>query len=603
MASRALRVAALVKQIPEVESMTMAEDARLRRDGIPLHMNDYCRRAVAQGHELARASGGTLTVVTLGPPSARDVLREAIAFGADDGVHVTDPAFAGGDTLATARALAAALRAEGPFDLVLCGRNSLDADTGQVPAQVAALLGLPFAAGARELRLDGQTLRLGLEHDDEWVDAEVELPALVSCAERLISPCKIKDPAALAAVDGTRIRRLQAADLGPGPWGQAGSPTSVGAVHTAAVPRARRVVSASEAAAALAALAPHWPHAFPDSKRPVLSPSRVTLPASMVATEIVVAVEPGRARLTRELLGAAASLAEQVGGRVIALGPQPGDPGELGTWGADEVIVIDSCDVEEDIAAALTAWCRGRAAPPWAVLGPGTQWGREVLGRASAQLGAGLTGDAVGLTVADGRLVAAKPAFGGLCVADVKASSATQMATVRAGVLPVPEPRATASVPVTTLPVAAASRLRVLHRKRDDDSGELATADVVIGVGAGVAPEDYPLVRDLAQRMGAVLAATRKVTDNGWLPRARQVGITGHSISPRLYIAVGASGKFNHAAGARAAGTVVAVNTDPEAPVFGFADLGVVGDWKEVLPLLASALTSPRALCKGTLAE
>src|SRR5215469_1794976 len=160
MASRAIRVAALVKQIPEVESMTMGDDGRLQRDGIPLHMNDYCRRAVAQGHALARASGGTLTVMTLGPPSARDVLREAIAFGADHGVHVADPAFAGSDTLATARALAAALRVAGPFDLVLCGRNSLDADTGQVPAQVAALLGLPLAAGARELRLERDTLRL-----------------------------------------------------------------------------------------------------------------------------------------------------------------------------------------------------------------------------------------------------------------------------------------------------------------------------------------------------------------------------------------------------------------------------------------------------------
>jgi electron transfer flavoprotein alpha subunit len=233
------------------------------------------------------------------------------------------------------------------------------------------------------------------------------------------------------------------------------------------------------------------------------------------------------------------------------------------------------------------------------VLGPGTQWGREVLGRASARLGAGLTGDAVGLTVAGGRLVAAKPAFGGLCVADVHVSSATQMATVRAGVLPPPEPRGTSAIPVTTVPATPASRMRVLHRKRADDNGDLAAADVVIGVGAGVAPEDYPLLRDLARRMGAVLAATRKVTDNGWLPRARQVGITGHSIAPRLYIALGTSGKFNHTAGVRAARTVVAVNTDPQAPVFGFADLGIIGDWREVLPLIAA---SP-ALGKGSLAE
>ena len=107
---RPLRIAALVKQIPVGESMTLGDDGRLVRDGIELEMNAYCRRAVSKGVEWARESGGSCTVFTLGPPSAEDVLREAIAWGADRGVHLCDPAFAGSDTLATARALAAALR-------------------------------------------------------------------------------------------------------------------------------------------------------------------------------------------------------------------------------------------------------------------------------------------------------------------------------------------------------------------------------------------------------------------------------------------------------------------------------------------------------------
>src|SRR5947209_5090555 len=143
--SRPLRVAALVKQVPQLEAFELGADGRLVREGVQLHMNDYCRRAVAKGHQLARETDGTLTVITLGPPIAENVLREAIAFGADDGVLITDPAFAGSDTLATARALAAALRVLGPFDLVLTGRNSVDADTGQVPPQLATLLDLPFA--------------------------------------------------------------------------------------------------------------------------------------------------------------------------------------------------------------------------------------------------------------------------------------------------------------------------------------------------------------------------------------------------------------------------------------------------------------------------
>ena len=94
----------------------------------------------------------------------------------------------------------------------------------------------------------------------------------------------------------------------------------------------------------------------------------------------------------------------------------------------------------------------------------------------------------------------------------------------------------------------------------------------------------------LAAVLGAELGATRKVTDKGWAPRARQVGITGRSISPRLYVALGTSGKFNHMVGVRAAGTILAINNDPEAFVFEQCDIGIVGDWHEVVPSLATAV-------------
>src|SRR6478736_5217703 len=151
-----LRIAALVKQIPAFEAMTLGADGRLVRDGLELEMSAYCRRAVAQAVACAAEHGGTVTVITLGPPSAEDTLREAIAWATDrmvecTGVHVTDPAFAGSDTLATARALASVVDHLGGFDLVLAGRNSVDADTGQVGPELAELLGLPFVTGARHL--------------------------------------------------------------------------------------------------------------------------------------------------------------------------------------------------------------------------------------------------------------------------------------------------------------------------------------------------------------------------------------------------------------------------------------------------------------------
>ncbi|MCH9020658.1 MAG: hypothetical protein IIA73_09885 [Proteobacteria bacterium] len=243
-AGSGLRIAVAVKQIPRFEVMELTADGRLKRDGVDLEMNAYCRRAVSKGVEIAAATGGRCTVFTLGPEPAADVLREAVACGADAGVLITDPAFAGSDTLATARALAAALRREGPFDLVLVGRNSVDADTGQVGPEIAELMDLPFLCGVREMTLEGRRVDARLEHDDGWVTASCRLPAVLSVAERLCAPAKAA-PEARAAVSAGAIRRLAATDLGPGPWGFDGSPTRVGEVRVIEIARDRMVLTGS----------------------------------------------------------------------------------------------------------------------------------------------------------------------------------------------------------------------------------------------------------------------------------------------------------------------------------------------------------------------
>jgi electron transfer flavoprotein alpha subunit len=627
-----LRIAALVKQVPVAESLELGPDGRLRRDGTTLEMNPYCRRAVSKGTELARATGGTCTVFTLGPPAAEDVLREAVAWGADAGVHVCDMAFAGSDTLATARALAAALAHEGPFDLVLVGRNSTDGDTGQVGPELAELTGVAFACGARRLELVGGGLELDLELDDGWEEVDVTLPAVVSVAERLCDPCKV-DPEGRRAVPADRLRRLTSADLGDGPWGMAGSPTVVGAVRVMHHEREGRVLSGSVAdqvAAAVDALTARGALVRgdrPDSGAADLAEEAVRSASSALAQAVgspgpvgspglngspglggspesggrpVVAVllEPDRPQAAAELLGAATRLAGEVGGEVVAVRPlPPRTPGTadgvdavdvLGGFGADEVVDLVGEPVGEDVAAALVAWAGERL--PWTILAPGTAFGREVAARAAAALGAGLVGDAIAVDVVDGRLVAAKPAFSGALVADITCTSPVQLVTVRPGVLSVPTPRPVGTVRHDRQTIEPIGRVRVRSRRRDDDVEVLARAEVVIGVGAGVHPDEYADLSALAAIFGAELAASRKVTDKGWAPRARQVGITGRSIAPRLYIAIGVSGKFNHMVGVRAAGTVLAINADADAPVFGHSDVGIVGDWHDVVPALQATL-------------
>ena len=588
-----MRIAALVKQIPRFEEMWLGADGRLVRDGLQLHMNDYCRRGVRAGCDLAEASGGSCTAITLGPPSADTVLREAILCGCTGGLHVSDPAFAGSDTLATARALAAALDRGGPWDLVLCGRNSVDADTGQVPAQVAELLQLPLLTGARELEVDGDTVHAWLEHDDEWVRAEVDLPAVVSCAERLCDPCKVKDPEAWATVDPAHIDVVDAAALGPGPWGADGSPTTVGRIRVLEVDRAGERLNG----------------VGPDQVDRVVEVLRdrgtfdtgVDGPADEVARpagdgaggDVVVLGEPGRHRVTAELLGAAAGLAASIGGRAVLSVDVVDDWEALSSQGADKVIRHAGTTAAEDVARMLAEYFARES--PWAVLAPGTAWGREVAARLAARLGAGLTGDAIGLEARDGRLVAFKPAFGGRLVAEISCTSAVQMATVRPGILPGLRPRPTAPFAVDRLEAGPGSRARLLERRRNDDRDLLANADVVIGVGVGVDPADLPEIEAHAATIGAELCATRRVTDAGWMPRARQVGITGHSIAPSLYLAIGVSGKFNHTVGVRSSGTVVGINPDPDCELWASCDVGMVGDWRAAFALLIPRLAGELA--------
>jgi electron transfer flavoprotein alpha subunit len=232
------------------------------------------------------------------------------------------------------------------------------------------------------------------------------------------------------------------------------------------------------------------------------------------------------------------------------------------------------------------------------MLSPSTLWGREIAARVAARLGAGLTGDAIGMELENDRLIAWKPAFGGRLVAAITSDSDVQMVTLRPGALPLIEPRI-ADAAVTRVAGSKRSRVRILQRHREDTVNGLAAAVTVVGVGTGVPVDEYERVQPLLDCLGAELAATRKVTDLGWLPRSRQVGLTGLSISPRLYIAIGLSGNINHSVGIRRAGTVLAINTDRKAGILKQADVSIIADWREVVPILCAELSKTLKDAKG----
>ena len=634
---RPLHTVALVKQVPLGDHPgTLDDRGRLRRDGFAAELNPWCRRAVTRAVELGHAAGGRTTVVTMGPPSAADVLREALACGADEGLHVCDAELAGADCLVTARALAAAIRTLGPVDLVLVGRSTVDGGTGTVGPMVAELLGLPFAGPALTVETAGaRELRTVLQLDAVTETAALALPAVLAVAERSCRPAKAApdtwpDPAPIRTLTADRLTGAR-----PG----ATSPTRVDRVRHAAATRRPVLLSGTPAEQAARAVAlitarasdgragPLAALTAPDddtASGPFARPAAGTVPGAGAVPQDVAPVAPvphdavpaapelaapasrradlvGPAVLAvagspheggRALLGEAARIAARVGGHVVAVTP-PADTEALAAWGADAAVRLTGTD-PRPAAAALAALARGSAVPPWAVLGGATPWDREVLARLAVLLDAGLLSDLTSVEAApDGRgglrLAGGKPAGNGT-FADVSSTGWPQIATLRTGALAAPAPRTVrAPIPVETLDVAADPHLRRWDRRVEDDFDALDRAATVIGLGAGVDPARYGDVESLRALLGAELAATRKVTDAGALAHCRQLGVTGRAVAPRLYLAIGISGSHHHLAGVERAHTVVAVNSDPDAAVFAHCDIGIVAGWQEVLPALTDA--------------
>ena len=237
---------------------------------------------------------------------------------------------------------------------------------------------------------------------------------------------------------------------------------------------------------------------------------------------------------------------------------------------------------------------------PFAVLLPSTPNGRDLAARVSARLNLGLTGDCIGLDMDDSGLAQLKPAFGGNIVAPIYSRTLPNMATVRPGVFSALQPNPARSVPVetmeaTTLPSDGLMRVE-FHAAPDDDAASLDKARAVVCIGMGVGgPEHISELEELRTLLGADLICTRDVVEAGWMPRQRQVGLTGRSIAPRLYVGIGVRGDFNHAVGIQRAGTVLAVNNDRRTAFFrGQSDIGVMADWHEFVPALVEELRRHR---------
>jgi electron transfer flavoprotein alpha subunit len=221
----------------------------------------------------------------------------------------------------------------------------------------------------------------------------------------------------------------------------------------------------------------------------------------------------------------------------------------------------------------------------------------DVAAGLSARLDAGLNWDLVDLAQEDGRLVGKRPEFGDTVVADVGWTSTPRIALFRSGTFEPKETGGEASVETFDPQLEDFSSVAVMVEQAHEESSgpSIEEADVIVAGGRGLGgPEQFTLVEELAQALGGAVAATRAVVDSGWYPYSAQVGQTGKTVAPKLYVACGISGAIQHKVGMQSSSTIVAINKDPNAPIFDFADLGVVGDLNEIVPKLTELVRARR---------
>jgi electron transfer flavoprotein alpha subunit len=290
------------------------------------------------------------------------------------------------------------------------------------------------------------------------------------------------------------------------------------------------------------------------------------------------------------------TLARRIGDPVVAvLGPGAGETVDvLAEHGAAVVVPVDAPEVIDHLvapAAEVMAQLCERYSPV-AVVVPSSTSGKEVAGRLAVKTSSGVVTDAVDLAVADGRVVATKSVFAGDWTTRCVVTRGTPIVCVKPNaVVPEKAPAPARVEPFTPAVSEAARAARIVERAPRQAGGrpDLAEAAVVVSGGRGT-QGDFSPVETLADALGGAVGASRAAVDAGWYPHVNQVGQTGTTVSPQLYVAAGISGAVQHRAGMQTSRIVVAVNKDPEAPIFELADFGVVGDLATVLPAAAEEI-------------
>ncbi len=624
----------LVKQVPDIRNIPPDawdwEKGTLRRGMLDTVCNELDRQALAFTAALRSQRDGRIVALTMGPPFADEVLRYAMSICADRAVLLTDRRLGGADTPATAYPLSQSIRKiETEFFagdreyLIITGMQSVDGDTAQVPPQVAEELGIPQIAYATSFRYSDGALEVArITRNGREVLTPNSYPALITVTNWTEPPFASFSRTSWAYDQEITAWNVDDIQADPTRIGLTGSRTTVQRIFSPKEVSTKNCVYVHDMRELAAKIGQLYEAKLTSKAVERDTGEQYRLPGDREPTfrgEVWVYAEHDEGGLhpaAFELLGRASSIARSLDEQVAAvlLGADVAPLArDLIAHGADKVYVAEHDGLAHfsplpfsNTVSELIAEYR-----PQIMLFAATPLGRELAPRVAYRTGSGLTADCTGLDLIDlkragkeytGILRQTRPALGGNIMASIITQNADiQMSTARPGVmkaLPRDDSRSGEIVRHVPRSAEANAGVSLVSYEPIPAGAELTEAGAIVSGGAGLrTKENYDTyIRPLADRLGrflgveSMVGASRAAVERGLIDRGHQVGQTGQTVKPRVYVAIGISGAVQHLTGMQSSDIVIAINKDAKAPIFNVADLGVVGSLEESIPQLIEAL-------------
>ena len=631
--SMSLTIISLIKQVPLPSEMRMGEDGLMDRTKAKSIINIDCQFGLEAGLQLKKQHpDAKLIVCSMGPKSFENSLRTAVSLGYDEAYLLSDRKLGGSDTYATGLAISTMLKHLGfnkeskePF-IILAGRQTSDGDTAHVPSQVAESIGIPQATFVESVKSDGSGNVIARRIiEGGYQDLRLPLPCVVSLTPTGIPPRKPSLSGAIRA-RSLKITTFGIDDIGLGTEkiGINGSPTIVVKVVNIVSERPPVIMAEGQNESALVdSLINNFKRGGNKlekkdkaAKKDTVRPDFPDKDFRNGSRGILTWAEVTNGKISRpsiELLTPARNLANQLGDNTkvhtLIIGKKVSHLAQtMIEHGSDEVIIVEDDRLEEYLVlpfSSIFAQVIEERKPEIALFAATTS-GRELAPRIGMKTSSGVTADCTGLEIGEyvdkkekviyrPILESRRPTYGESKLATILGFVCPQISTARAGTFEVPKRVEGRQGTISTFKPVLKEKdflVEILKTFRGDGGMQnLFDADIIVTGGRGALTDNLVLIKTFvealrSQGINAEWASSRPVVDEGVVEYARQIGQTGKTVRPKVYIAVGVSGAIQHIAGMKEAEKIIAIDHNPKAHIFHNADFGIVGDYIDILPEL-----------------